>query len=341
VENAAFAMACPVKANDQGNWGCCWMISGVYCGVIQYPDKMASMLSQLSTTGKYTDNNGKTWDPPKHLLSLTSNGQQWTIENCGNTRRSPCSEIWTSVAAYMSNDGHRTDRGAGGGSGQGCNHAMQQITGDTWKVTGERAMLGQGLKDEMLKKGAFICLMPGHMYLGALEKHGEEWKLVASMQHGDGGRRIDGTVSDLKSWNVKQTNMRYNPDIALPECKDQAIGPGQGPPGGGWDGGGGGGGWRPGRFIRRLFRGGCDDGGCGCCSDKSSQDWRSEQDEAYRNRVKREQSERETASRLERMASDALNDDRLSNLRKRASRVSQPELASTRSDGSDSTKQGD
>ncbi|MDZ4837446.1 MAG: hypothetical protein SGJ27_26975 [Candidatus Melainabacteria bacterium] len=320
VENAAFAMAAPVKANDQGNWGCCWMISGVYCGVIQYPDKMASMLSQLATTGKYTDNNGKSWDPPKHLLSLTNQGSSWTIENCGNTRRSPVSEIWTSVAAYMSNDGRRMDRGAGGGHGQAMNHAMKQITGDTWKVTGERNMMGTSLKQELLTKGGFVCLMPGHMYLGALEKHGSEWKLVASMQHGDGGRRVNGTVTDLASWNVQRTQMRYNPDIDLPECKDQPIGPGQGPPGG-WDGGGGRGGggrWRPGFFIRRLFRGGCEGG---CCSDCSSGDWRSAQDEAYRNRRSREAMDRESASRLEQMASDILDDDRRFNLRRRPSRA--------------------
>ncbi len=309
VENAAFAMACPVKADDQGGWGCCWMISGVYCGVIQYPDKMASMLSQLATTGKYTDNNGKTWDPPKHLLSLTRDGQSWTIENCGNTRRSPASEIWTSVAAYMSNDGRRMDRGAGGGTESACNHAMKQITGDTWRVTGERAMMGQSLKQELLTKGGFICLMPGHMYLGALEKHGNEWKVVASMQHGDGGRRVNGTVTDLKNWTVQRSGMRYNPDIDLPECKDQPIGPGQGPPGG-WDGGGGrgpGGRWRPGFFIRRLFRGGCEDG---CCSDMSSADWRNAQDEAYRNRKSREAADLEANARLEKIAADILNDDR-------------------------------
>ncbi len=334
VENAAFAMAAPVKANDQGNWGCCWMISGVYCGVIQYPDKMASMLSQLSTTGKYTDNNGKTWDPPKHLLSLTSNGQQWTIENCGNTRRSPCSEIWTSVAAYMSNDGRRMDRGAGGGHGSAMNHAMQQITGDTWKVTGERAMLGQSLKQEMLTKGGFVCLMPGHMYLGALEKHGSEWKLVASMQHGDGGRRVDGTVTDLRSWTVQQRSMRYNPDIDLPECKDQPIGPGQGPPGG-WDGGGGRGGgrWRPGWFIRRLFRGACEGG---CCSDASADNWRAAEDEAYRSRTKRADSDRETASRLERMAKEALEEDRRWNQQRKA-RMDAPSLASSSTSRVDAT----
>lgn len=311
VENAAFAMAEPIKANDQGNWGCCWMISGVYCGVIQYPDKMASMLSQLSTTGNYTDNNGKTWNPPKHLLSLTSQGSSWTIDNCGNGRRSPVSEIWTSVAAYMSEDGRRMDRGASGGHGSAMNHAMKAITGDTWKVTGERNMMGQSLKQELLTKGGFVCLMPGHMYLGALEKHGSEWKLVASLQHGDGGRRVNGTVTDLKSWNVTGRPMRYNPDINLPECKDQPIGPGQGPPGG-WDGGGRGGRpWR--RWFPRLFRGGCDG-----CSDCSMSDWRNSQDELYRNRRSREAADLASANRLEQMANEILLDDRRRNARRKA-----------------------
>lgn len=252
VENMAFAMAAPVKANDQGNWGCCWMISGVYCGIIQYPDKMCSMLSQLSMEGKYTDVNGKTWDPPKHLLKLTSQGGNWTIENCGRGQRSPVSEILTSVASYLSNDGRRMDRGAGGGSPQGCNHAMKLITGDTFKVTSERSMTSKQMQQELLTKGSFVCIMPGHMYLGALEKHGNEWKLVSSLQHGDGGRRVNGTVTDLKSWTVSGQRMRYNPDIDLPECKDQPIGPAG--PGGGWgpDGGGGGGRWFP-RFRPRWF----------------------------------------------------------------------------------------
>jgi hypothetical protein len=266
VENMAFAMAAPVKANDQGNWGCCWMISGVYCGIIQYPDKMAAMLSELSMTGKYTDVNGKTWSPPANLLRFTSQGGNWTIENCGNGQRSPVSEILTSVAAYLSEDGRRLDRGASGGSGQGMNHAMKMITGDTWKVTGESQMMNQSMKQEMLTKGGYVCLMPGHMYLGALEKHGNEWKVVASMQHGDGGRRVNGTVTDLASWNVTRSRMRYNPDIDLPECKDQPIGPS---PGGWADGGGGFGGrrrWLP-RLFPRLFG---DAGSCeyGCSDDQ-------------------------------------------------------------------------
>jgi len=266
VENMAFAMAAPVKANDQGNWGCCWMISGIYCGIIQYPDKMCSMLSELSTTGKYTDINGKTWTPPQHLLKFTSQGGNWTIDNCGRGQRSPVSEILTSVGAYLSNDGRRTDRGAGGGSPQGMNHAMKLITGDTWKVTGESQMMNSSLKQEMLTKGGYVCLMPGHMYLGALEKHGNEWKVVASMQHGDGGRRVNGTVTDLASWNIQRGRMRYNPDIDLPECKDQPIGPSPG--GDRWNDGGGGG-WRPRRFFPRLFPRlfgeGCD---CFSCSNE-------------------------------------------------------------------------
>lgn len=81
VENCAFAMAWPAKANDQGNWGCCWQISCVYLGVIQHPDKMAKMLDELSTSGKFTDTNGKTWTPPGHLLKLTDQGGNWTIGN--------------------------------------------------------------------------------------------------------------------------------------------------------------------------------------------------------------------------------------------------------------------
>lgn len=300
VENMAFAMAAPVKANDQGNWGCCWMISGVYCGIIQYPDKMASMLSELSLTGKYTDLEGKQWTPPQHLLKFTNQGGNWTIENCGNTQRSPVSEILTSVAAYLSADGRRTDRGAGGGTAPAMNHAMKKITGDTWKVTGESAMTSASMKQELLTKGGYVCLMPGHMYLGALEKHGNEWKLVASMQHGDNGRRINGTVTDLASWNVQRTRMRYNPDIDLPECKDQPIGPS---PGGGYDGGnwgGGGGRWRPGgrffpRLFPRLFRG-LSGGGCegGCCEFSCS----SNDDQLIRNMRSKRQMEQEEQEKL-------------------------------------------
>ncbi len=298
VENMAFAMAAPVKANDQGNWGCCWMISGVYCGIIQYPDKMASMLSELSLTGKYTDLEGKQWTPPQHLLKFTNQGGNWTIENCGNTQRSPVSEILTSVAAYLSADGRRTDRGASGGTAPAMNHAMKKITGDTWKVTGESAMTSASMKQELLTKGGYVCLMPGHMYLGALEKHGNEWKLVASMQHGDNGRRVNGTVTDLASWNVQRTRMRYNPDIDLPECKDQPIGPSPGGyDGGGW--GGGGGRWRPGRFFPRLFPrlfrgfgGGCDGG---CCEFSCS----GNDDQLIRNMRAKRQLEQEEQEKLQ------------------------------------------
>lgn len=240
VESMAFAMACPVKANDQGNWGCCWMISGVFCGIIQHPDKMTDMLQQLSNTGTFTDTNGKTWTPPKGLLSITSQGGRWTIENCGGGHRSPTSEILTSVAAYLSEDGRRTDRGSRGGTPSACNHAMKLITGDTFKVTSEQSMTTPKMKQELLEKGSYICIYPGHMYLAALEKHGEDWLVVASLQHGDGGRRINGTVSDLNSWNITGGRRRYNPDIDLPECQDSPTGP----IGNNWPGGRTGG-WGP------------------------------------------------------------------------------------------------
>ncbi|MGD9682672.1 MAG: hypothetical protein AB7W16_15900 [Candidatus Obscuribacterales bacterium] len=235
VEAAAFSLACPVKANDQGNWGCCWMISGVFAGVIQYPDRMSDMLAQLSNTGSYTDIEGRSWTPPKGLLSITSQGGRWTIENCGGGHRSPVSEIWTSVAAYLSEDGRRTDRGASGGTENACNHAMKKITGDTWTVTSERAMVDKRMQKELLEKGAYICVYPGHMYLAALEKHGNDWLLCASLQHGDGGRRVNGTVSDLQSWTITGGRRGYNPDINLPECQDSPTGP----IGNDWPGGGG------------------------------------------------------------------------------------------------------
>lgn len=235
VESMAFSMACPVKANDQGNWGCCWMISGVFAGIIQHPDKMTDMLAQLSNTGQYTDLEGQTWTPPKGLLSITSQGGRWTIENCGGGHRSPTSEILTSVAAYLSEDGRRTDRGSRGGTGRACNHAMKKITGDTWSVTSERDMVTPKKRQELLEKGAYICIYPGHMYLGALEKHGDEWVVCASLQHGDHKRRINGTVSDLQSWTITGGRRRYNPDIDLPECQDSPTGP----IGNDWPGGGG------------------------------------------------------------------------------------------------------
>lgn len=225
VECMAFSMACPVKANDQGNWGCCWMISGVFCGIIQHPDKMTDMLAQLTNTGQYTDLNGETWTPPKGLLSITDQGGNWTIENCGNGRRSPVSEILTSVAAYLSADGRRTDRGSRGGTPTACNHAMKKITGDTWTVTSEQSMVTPKMRQELLEKGGYVCIYPGHMYLAALEKHGDDWLVCASLQHGDGGRRINGTVTDLQSWNITGGRRRYNPDIDLPECQDSPTGP--------------------------------------------------------------------------------------------------------------------
>ena len=235
VESMAFSLACPVKANDQGNWGCCWMISGVFCGIIQHPDKMTDMLQQLSNTGTYTDLEGKTWTPPRGLLSITDQGGRWTIDNCGGGHRSPVSEILTSVAAYLSEDGRRTDRGSRGGTPTAMNHAMKKITGDTWTVTSEQSMVTPKMQKELLEKGGYVCIYPGHMYLAALEKHGEEWVVCASLQHGDGGRRINGTVSDLKTWNITGGRRRYNPDINLPECQDSPTGP----IGNNWPGGGG------------------------------------------------------------------------------------------------------
>ncbi|HMP52366.1 MAG TPA: hypothetical protein PKD05_12510, partial [Candidatus Melainabacteria bacterium] len=100
----------------------------------------------------------------------------------------------------------------------------KKITGDTWAVTSERDMVTPRMREEMLTKGGYICIYPGHMYLAALEKHGEEWLVCASLQHGDGGRRINGTVSDLQSWTITGGRRRYNPDIDLPECQDSPTG---------------------------------------------------------------------------------------------------------------------
>ncbi len=226
VECMAYSMACPVKTDDQGNWGCCWQISGVYAGIIQHPDKMCAMLSQLSTKGTFTDTNGKTWTPPKHLLQFTNQGNSWTIANCGRmAQRSPVAEILTSTAAYLSADGRRMDRGAGGGTPDACNHAMKLITGDTFVVTSERAMTTKRMQQELLRKGTYICIMPGHMYLAALEKHGNEWQLVSSLQHGDQGRHVNGVVTDLRNWTVQGRRGGYQPDINIPEAKNDAIGP--------------------------------------------------------------------------------------------------------------------
>lgn len=230
VENAVFSMAWPVKANDQGNWGCCWQISGVYLGVIQHPDKMAKMLDELSTKGTFTDTNGKTWTPPKNLLSFTDQGGDWTIENCGNGRRSPCSEIWTSVAAYLSQDGRRMDRGASGGTMEGCMHSMQLITGDTWKGTKQSQMTQKQYQQDLLLKGGVILFSPGHMYLGTLEKNNGQWQVVSSLQHGDQGRHLNGVVTDLKNWTVTGGGrQQYKPDIppSLPKCNDKGVGPNQ------------------------------------------------------------------------------------------------------------------
>jgi len=118
------------------------------------------------------------------------------------------------------------------------------------------------------------------------------------MQHGDNGRRVNGTVTDLASWNVQRTRMRYNPDIDLPECKDQPIGPSPGGyDGGGW--GGGGGRWRPGRFFPRLFPrlfrgfgGGCEGG---CCEFSCS----SNDDQLIRNMRAKRQLEQEEQEKLQ------------------------------------------
>lgn len=227
VENMVYAMAWPVKANDQGNWGCCWMISGVYLGMIQHPDKMSKMLSELSTSGTFTDTNGKTWTPDKRLLSFTDQGGNWTIGNCGNGRRSPVSEILTSVAANLSQDGRRMDRGASGGTMEGCMHAMKLITGDTWRGTNQQQMTSAQYKQDLLLKGGVILFSPGHMYLGTMEKNNGQWQITSSLQHGDQGRHVNGVLTDLKAWNVTGGGRRqYTPDVPnFPGVTDKPVGP--------------------------------------------------------------------------------------------------------------------
>jgi hypothetical protein len=76
--------------------------------------------------------------------------------------------------------------------------------GDISNLTDKR------LQKQLLENGGALLIGPGHMFAVKLVKNGSQWQIVADNQWGTGGDQVIGKVSDLRTWNVQQTRVKYN-----------------------------------------------------------------------------------------------------------------------------------
>lgn len=176
----------PESVNQQG-WGSCWVQSGyVPCGLGKHPDEMAKVLSDVSTTGSYTDKKGNTYTFTRNELGIHDrrDGAGWSISNATADHSQP-----SPVAHRLDRTLSEMDRGSGyrnsgnwqrirfGGGGQ--REIMRRVTGD------EMLYLNSGFprnRQERLKllqaTGAQRDGGPNHVATVALRKIGDAWALV-------------------------------------------------------------------------------------------------------------------------------------------------------------------
>ncbi|MCC7530501.1 MAG: hypothetical protein IT342_18395 [Candidatus Melainabacteria bacterium] len=220
AENALYLVMDPSKSN-QGQHGTCWIESEInLLGLTNHPDDMARLLKEVTTTGSYTDRDGKKYTVPSQLLQFPGEEKSWTISNADNGLRSPVGAIFDRTISYM---GGRTDGGTNGGTPQEAAYLMKKVTGDTVQqiVQIRDNNLSQSdidritsaqYRQAMLEQGGVINLGPGHMFVSRLVKNNGEWDIVGDNQWGAGNDQLIGRVTDLNSWTVQKTRETFRPD---------------------------------------------------------------------------------------------------------------------------------
>jgi hypothetical protein len=76
--------------------------------------------------------------------------------------------------------------------------------GDIQNLTDKR------LQKQLLENGGALLIGPGHMFAVKLIKNGSQWQIVTDNQWGTGSDIVIGKVSDLRTWNVQTTRVKYN-----------------------------------------------------------------------------------------------------------------------------------
>lgn len=220
AENAMYLFMNPTKSN-QGQHGTCWIESEInLIGMTNHPEKMASLLKQVATTGTYKDLEGKTYTVPKSLLSFSGEEANWTISNADNGLRSPVGALFDRTLSYM---GGRMDGGTNGGYPQEAERLLKKVCGEgAQKMVQIRSnyltesdiqrLNSPDLQKAMLEQGGVIVIGPGHMFAVKLVKNNGEWQIVSDNQWGARNDQLIGRVGDLRSWNVSSTRQQFVPD---------------------------------------------------------------------------------------------------------------------------------
>lgn len=246
VENSMLFAMEPTK-NNQGGHGTCWIEGPInLIGWTNNPDKMARLVSQVSTTGTFTTiegpNNGggaKTYTIPKSQLDFDREAKGWTVDGSdkvlwnrngyGNIPRSPVGQICDHTLSYI---GGRSDGGTNGGTWEsfrttgnrwyyGSQELMRMATGDTAKLVRIQSnqitnsdiqrLTSGDLKEEMLKRGGVVLVGPGHIFTAKMVHLNGERSIVSDNQWGPDSDQKIGVIKDVASWNVQRTREKYSP----------------------------------------------------------------------------------------------------------------------------------
>ncbi len=220
AENAMFLFMNPANEN-QGQHGTCWIEAEInLIGLGENPDKMANLLNQVTTTGKFKDLEGTTHTIPSKLLQMTGEEANWTIENSGNGLRSPVGAIFDRTLSYAGSG--RTDGGTNGGTPQEADHCIRLACGEGARMVQVRdnyltgsdiaSLTSSTFKKDMLEDGGVILVGPGHMFSSRLVNENDKWQIIGDNQWGPSNDQVIGDVGNLDSWNVNQTRRRYVSD---------------------------------------------------------------------------------------------------------------------------------
>jgi hypothetical protein len=232
AENAMYLFMDPTKEN-QGGHGTCWIESEInVTGLTNHPDKMASLLNQVATTGKYTDLTGKTITVPQQFLQMNGEEGSWTISNADNGRRSPVGALFDRTITYLEG---RTDGGTNGGYPEEAQQLIKRVTGDSgppivnirdnYLTNSDIRNIDQNYRQAMLEYGGVVLLGPGHMFDAKLVKNNGQWQIVGDNQWGAQNDQLIGTVNDLRNWSVSSTRQQYTPEEqGILRASDRPIG---------------------------------------------------------------------------------------------------------------------
>ncbi|MBI1268656.1 MAG: hypothetical protein GC193_14640 [Cryomorphaceae bacterium] len=220
AENAMYLFMNPANEN-QGQHGTCWVESQInLIGLGKNPDKMANLLNQVATTGSYTDINGRQHKIPSQLLQISGEEARWTVSNAGNGYRSPVGAIFDRTLSYCNNG--RTDGGTNGGTVQEAANAIRLACGESGKMIQIRdnyltesdiaRITSREARQAMLEDGGVILVGPGHMFSSRLVNEDGNWQIIGDNQWGSRNDQLIGELTNLNTWDVRQTRKSYVPD---------------------------------------------------------------------------------------------------------------------------------